>query len=154
MFKHILMAYDGSKPADKAFDYALDLAATYQAALLVLSVVRPPDFVADVEMVLSHIYPSEFAPDDETDAMLKRTQERYQQRFGILRDRAGQAGVVPEFQVSVGDPAEQIVRQAEEKSIDLIILGHRGSGLFERWRLGSAARAVMAYAHCPVMVVR
>ncbi len=53
-----------------------------------------------------------------------------------------------------GHPAEQIVRGAQEHKIDLIPLGHRGHGLFERWLLGSISRAMIAYAHCAVTVVR
>ena len=58
------------------------------------------------------------------------------------------------MRIMTGHPAEQIVRGAQEHKIDLIPLGHRGHGLFERWLLGSISRAMIAYAHCAVMVVR
>ncbi|WP_136419073.1 universal stress protein [Herbaspirillum sp. ST 5-3] len=138
MFNRILIAYDGSEPADKAFDYAVDLAAKYQASLEVLAIARPPDFAEDVE----------------TEALLEKTQEHFQDQFAQLRARAARGGVTPEFNVVVGHPAEQIVKEAEQKAIDLIVVGHRGKGLFERWLLGSVARVVIAYAHCAVMVVR
>jgi len=138
MFKHILIAYDGSEPAEKAFDHALDLAAKYHASLDVVAIARPPDFAEDVE----------------TEALLEQVQEHFQEQFAQLRERAARYGVTPEFNVVVGHPAEQIVKEAEEKSIDLILVGHRGRGLFERWLLGSVSRAVIAYAHCAVMVVR
>jgi len=154
MFKRILIAYDGSKPANKAFHTALDLAEKYQATLQVLALVRPPDLVADFETVLSAVNPWEYAESIEMETMLKRAQERYLQQFVLLRERAAQSAVVPEFQVSVGHPAEEIVGQAEEKSIDLIIVGHRGMGLFEHWLLGSVAKAVIAHATCAVLVVR
>ena len=41
--KHILIAHDGSAPADRAFDFALELAHKFGAALSVLSVARPPE---------------------------------------------------------------------------------------------------------------
>lgn len=138
MFKHILIAYDGSEPAEKAFDYALDLAAKYRASLDVVAIARPPDFAEDVE----------------TEALLEQVQEHFQEQFAQLRERAARCGVTPEFNVVVGHPAEQIVKEAEEKSVDLILVGHRGRGLFERWLLGSVSRVVIAYAHCAVMVVR
>ena len=138
MFKRILIAYDGSEPAVKAFDYALDLASKYQASLDVLAIARPPDFAEDVE----------------TEALLETVQEHFQERFAQLRERADRAGVTSEFNVVVGHPAEQIVMESERKSIDLILVGHRGKGLFERWLIGSVARVVIAYAHCAVMVVR
>jgi len=138
VFKHILIAYDGSEPAEKAFDYALDLAAKYRASLDVVAIARPPDFAEDVE----------------TEALLEQVQEHFQEQFAQLRERAARCGVTPEFNVVVGHPAEQIVKEAEEKSVDLILVGHRGRGLFERWLLGSVSRVVIAYAHCAVMVVR
>jgi nucleotide-binding universal stress UspA family protein len=58
------------------------------------------------------------------------------------------------FHVSVGHPAEQIVRYAEQHGIDHIVVGRRGHTMFERWLIGSVARQVVAYAHCAVTVVR
>lgn len=49
MISRILMAYDGSEPANKAFTFAVDLARKYQAALTVLAVSRPPEIAEDVE---------------------------------------------------------------------------------------------------------
>ena len=46
------------------------------------------------------------------------------------------------------------MRGAQEHKIDLILLGPRGRGMFERWLLGSISRSVIAYAECAVMVVR
>lgn len=46
----------------------------------------------------------------------------------------------------------QIVRYAERNHIDHI--SHCGPTLFERWRIGSVARQVIAYAHCAVTAVR
>lgn len=138
MFQHILIAYDGSEQADKAFDYAIDLAKKYEARLEVLAVARPPDFAEDVE----------------TEALLDSMQDHFRNRFMAMEQRAAAAGVAPTFNVLVGHPAEQIVRHAEKNAADLIVVGRRGRGLFERWLLGSIARVVIAYAHCAVMVVR
>lgn len=138
MFKHILVAYDGSDPSGKAFDHAVDLAAKYGAVLHVLAVARPPEFAEEVE----------------TEAILESAQEHFQGLFNGLRQRAATQGVAPAFDIDIGHPAEQIVKHAEALAVDLIVVGHRGKGLFERWLLGSVSRLVIAYAHCAVMVVR
>jgi nucleotide-binding universal stress UspA family protein len=138
MFHRILLAYDGSEHSTKAFALALDLADKYAAKLHVLSVARPPDFAEDVE----------------TEALLENAQERFETLFVPLRKRAAELGITADFEVTVGHPAEQIVRAAERDRADLIVTGHRGHGLFERWLLGSVSRLVIAYGHCPVMVVR
>jgi nucleotide-binding universal stress UspA family protein len=54
--------------------------------------------------------------------------------------------------LAVGDPAELMVRYAEEHAIDHIVVGHRGLTPFERWLIGSVARQVIAYTPCTVAV--
>jgi nucleotide-binding universal stress UspA family protein len=138
MFKRILIAYDGSEPADKAFERALDLASKYGAHLHVLAVAQPPEFAEDVE----------------TEAVLDNARDHFEARFTSMKQRAVGASVEADFEIRVGHPAEQVVRFADQRSVDLIVTGHRGKGLFERWLLGSVSRRVIAYAGCTVMVVR
>jgi universal stress protein A len=55
---------------------------------------------------------------------------------------------------SVGDPAREIVRLAQETSADLIVLGFEGlHGLGRLRALGSVSRAVMEETHLPVLVI-
>ena len=42
MIKRILVAFDGSEAANKAYTFALDVAQKYDADLYVLAVARPP----------------------------------------------------------------------------------------------------------------
>ena len=56
--------------------------------------------------------------------------------------------------VSVGHPAVQITIYAEDKGIDLIVIGHRGKTFLERWVIVSVAKNLMSYALCSVMAVR
>jgi nucleotide-binding universal stress UspA family protein len=58
------------------------------------------------------------------------------------------------FAVAVGHPAVKITAYAEDHDVDMIVLGHRGKTLFERWLIGSIAKKVMSYAPCCVLVVR
>jgi nucleotide-binding universal stress UspA family protein len=138
MYERILVAYDGSGPARHAFDVAADLAQKYGSELHVVAVARPPEFAEDVE----------------TEAAIESAREHFSGQFRDLEGAAARAGVKPQFRIVTGHPAEQIVRTAEQHDIDLIVLGHRGHGVFERWLLGSVSRTVIAYAHCAVMVVR
>jgi nucleotide-binding universal stress UspA family protein len=47
-----------------------------------------------------------------------------------------------------------ILEYADEKNIDLIVVGTRGRSGFKRLLLGSVASLVVSYAHCPAMVVK
>jgi nucleotide-binding universal stress UspA family protein len=138
MITRILVAYDGSDPANKAFSLALDLAKKYQASVSVLAVARPPDFGDDVE----------------TEAILENSQNHYRKLLEGLKPRALAEGVDATFEVVVGHPAEQIIYHAERNRADLIVMGHRGKGFFARLRLGSVSREVIHYAHCAVTIVR
>jgi len=138
MFKSILLAYDGSEPARKAFERSLEMAKSFQAQLSIVGVIRPPEFAEDVE----------------TKALMENARARFDREIEELSPRAHNVGITPRIVVRVGHPAEQIIAAAEEWGADLIVTGHGGKGLFERWLLGSVSRLVIAYAHCAVMVVR
>jgi nucleotide-binding universal stress UspA family protein len=46
------------------------------------------------------------------------------------------------------------VEYAEEKKIDLIVIGSKGMSGLKRMLLGSVASGVVTYADCPVLVVK
>ena len=138
MFDKILVAYDGSAAAHKAFDLALDLATKYGAELKVLAVARPPDFGSEVE----------------TEAVLENSRKHYQHVLKPIRERLTASGLKCYAEVVIGHPAEHIIIAAEQWGANLIVLGHRGHGLMGRWLVGSVAKQVMHHAPCAVLVAR
>jgi nucleotide-binding universal stress UspA family protein len=138
MITRILVAHDGSPTADKAYAMALDLAQKCGATLHAISVVRLPEFGEDIE----------------TAAMIEAGREHYEKLGQRLLEQA--AGLQPplQFHTVVGHPAEQVVSEAQKLGADLIVLGHRGKSLIQRWLTGSTTKQVMGYAHCAVLVVR
>jgi nucleotide-binding universal stress UspA family protein len=138
MITKVLVGYEGSEPSKHAFDFGLDIALKYHAELLVLSVVILPEPPIDVQ----------------SESLVKSAEEYYQQLFCDLKKQAVAAGVTPSFEVRVGHPADQIIQKADEENVDLIVVGHRGGSLLQRWLLGSVSKRVLSYAHCTVTVVR
>lgn len=138
MTQKILLGYDGSDSANDALAFAVNLARAFDAELHVLAVARPPEFGDDVE----------------TTAVIETSRRRYEQVLQVARSTLARETFKTRFEVTVGHPAEQIVRYAEGNAIDHIVVGHRGHTLFERWLIGSVARQVIAYAPCAVTVVR
>jgi len=100
--KRILFATDLSKPSEYAAPYALSFAQEYHARATFLNVL-PVSKRTHAELV--------------SDSIVARNQLRDL----VPRETVGKYEV--EFLVSEGQPAERIVRLAEEKSIDLIVLG-------------------------------
>ena len=138
MFRKILVAYDGSEHAAKAFDLAADLAGKYGAEIRVLAVARPPEFGEEVE----------------TEAILEHSRRHFRKILKTVVERAAGLGILIHCDVVVGHPAERVVIEAEQWDADLIVVGHRGHGLMGRWLLGSIAKQVMHHATCAVLVAR
>ncbi len=138
MITKILVAYDGSSQARKAFDFGLDLAGKYGAGITVLSVANPAGPPGDVDPA----------------AVLDHAGEYFASHFNEMKTRAAAMGVGASFEARVGHPAEQIVSLAAEWKIDAIVMGHRGESLLQKWLVGSVAKRVLSYAHCTVVVVR
>lgn len=138
MFQRILVGYDGSKQAEKAAALAFSMAKAMDSRVLLFAVTRPPEPATSVEF----------------EAVLDDAREHYQQAFRKLLETAHENDIEVETDIAVGHPAEQIIHKAETIKADLVILGRRGTSLFEKWILGSVSERVLRYAHCPVMVVR
>jgi nucleotide-binding universal stress UspA family protein len=138
MYRKILVGYDGSKSGNKAFDSALELAKKHNAELYVLTISRPPEIGDDVE----------------TEAVIENSREYHRKLLVPLRRKTDQAGVKGHFEVAVGHPAEQIISNADQHQVDLIVVGDRGHSKFARLLLGSVSKTVVQYADRPVLVVR
>ena len=138
VFRSILVGYDGSAQAEKAAAVALSIAEAMDSHVLLFAVARPPEPATSVEL----------------HAVLDDAREHYQQGFNQIVAKAKEKGIAIETEIAVGHPAEQIIHRAETGRIDLVVLGRRGTSLFEKWILGSVSERVLRYAHCPVMVIR
>ncbi len=64
------------------------------------------------------------------------------------------AGVATECLVVGGHPADVICRIAEEKEIDLVVLGSRGRSTLARFFLGSVSQRAAKHASGPVLIVK
>jgi nucleotide-binding universal stress UspA family protein len=138
MYRTIVVGYDGSTAARKAFDAALELAARDHAELHVVSVGRP----------------SEIADDVETEAVIEHTRAYYRRLLAELKASVATKQVKTRYEVAVGHPAEQIIYYADRIGADLIVVGDRGRSNFARLLLGSVSKQVTEHAGRPVLVVR
>lgn len=138
MFKKLLVAFDGSEHAMRAFDMALAIADANGAEIVVLSVAQPAEPATMVE----------------TSAAIDSATEQFEQQFEELRKRAERRGMAMRSKVAVGHVAEQIIRAATQEAVDIIVMGHRGKSLVQRWLLGSVSKRVISYAPCSVLIAR
>jgi nucleotide-binding universal stress UspA family protein len=138
MYRRILVAYDGSEAARKAFNTACSLAAGDDAELFVLSVARPPEIGDDVE----------------SEAVIENSRRFHHGLLVELKPVAAAKGLRAHFEVAVGHPAEQIIFDADRHDADLIVVGDRGRSKIARLLLGSVSKHVAEHAGRPVLVVR
>jgi nucleotide-binding universal stress UspA family protein len=70
-----------------------------------------------------------------------------------LADAKLRFGGQPVTAVEVGSPVEQILQYADDKNIDLIVVGTQGHRGLSRLILGSVAEKLVRLAKCPVLTV-
>jgi nucleotide-binding universal stress UspA family protein len=86
---------------------------------------------------------------ESADDAARHARSKLEQARGALAERSLRAEFVP----SVGPPAEAIVRLAQERDADLIVVGTRKKRFLERLVEGSVYHDVLHRAKCDVLVV-
>lgn len=145
--KKILVAIDGSPQSDKAAEEAVRMAMVSGSrlksqvyAVLVLPSMKTPSF-------------TDYFPDKPATEM-PGWQEKRDRLFYVVEKAAGEADVPLDSLVVYGDPSEELIRMALEKSCDMIVVGSSGKGRVKRTLLGSVSTKVALHAHCSVYIVR
>jgi nucleotide-binding universal stress UspA family protein len=138
-FERILVAIDGSEGSNRAFAKALELARLVGGRLIALAVEGPlPAYAATI---------------GEVEEVKREKDTFFRALAAHAQEDAEAAGVAVEVEVRPGHAAELIVRYAQEREVDLVILGHKGHFLGD-YLLGSTADRVAHHASCPVMIVK
>ena len=113
------------------------------------------------ELVLLHAYPipGYTFPDGSVVASPKMMQDladQAEKHLGEWRADAEKLVGAPRVAMdkAVGEPAAEIVSFAEERGIDLLVLGTHGRTGLEHALMGSVAERVVRRARCPVLTVR
>lgn len=130
----ILHPTDFSEQSRNAFQAACALACDHGARLIVLHVVPPPAFHADVV-------------DRRLDS------DYYDALWDALRQNRPTDGIEVEYRLEEGEPAVEIQRVVDESASDLIVMGTTGRSRFARLFLGSVAETIVRTARCPVITV-
>lgn len=141
-FMKILAPTDFSEHSALALDMAMDMAPSGATIILCHVVEDAP---------LTYGYIGVAVPTQEVLARLAQEAERELQAF---KPKTAKPDVLLERRVVHGNSYLEIVRMAEENSVDLIVLGTHGRSGLKHFLLGSVAEKVLRKAPCPVLVVR
>jgi nucleotide-binding universal stress UspA family protein len=141
-FKNILFPIDFSECSEKVFPFALEMAQKFDAKLRLLFVARDISYLSTVDVAWELLR--------NTVAEVARAGENRMEAFcdKNLRDFSNY-----ETKVVTGDPAEEIVKFANEQGIDLIVMGTHGRKGLDRTLMGSVADHAIKNASAPVLTV-
>ncbi|KQV44953.1 MULTISPECIES: universal stress protein [unclassified Duganella] len=145
MFKSILLPTDGSQLSERATQTAIEFAKIHGARITAVSVVQPLPFVPLADAA---VLPDPGAFDREM---------RRNVQLGLDKVLAAASAAGIECETVLGEaisPYEVIVRTAEERHCDIILMASHGRTGLNRLFLGSETQKVLAHTHLPVLVLR
>jgi nucleotide-binding universal stress UspA family protein len=145
MYKHILIAIDGSDLAAKALSQGLALAKALAAQVTIVTVTEPWATQMTGEAAIA------FPINEYEKAMAANAAEILSKASAI----AGQAGVAcSTAHVKERHPAEGILEAAKARACDLIVMASHGRRGLSRLLLGSQAHNVVTHSTIPVLICR
>ena len=144
----ILLAVDGSACSDAA---AQELAKRPWPPQSEVKVITAVDIPAPVGMEPWIISPDYF---ENLERTLRQTAQASIDSALLKLKTITDKTLKISSEIIQGSPAQVIVDEAESWGADLIIIGSRGLGMWNRLLLGSVSNAVVHHAKCSVEVVR
>jgi len=139
--QRILVAIDGSEPADRALALASELARSTKGGTLILvsaisdPVTFAPTPVAGLQMVI------------------EAEQQGAERDLAERAERLRAAGVEVETVVRVGPTIDMLLEEAEACRADLVVAGSTGKGALQRAFLGSVTTRLLHLLRRPLLVV-
>ncbi len=131
--KHVFYATDFSSGSMRAFTYALSVAEEDRAELTLLHVI-------------------ESSPISESELFDWKFQGREQ--LNRMVPREADLAYTPEIEVETGTAHLEILRMAEARDADLIVMGSHAGGALSTHVPWTTLHHVLQHAHCPVLTVR
>jgi nucleotide-binding universal stress UspA family protein len=144
MYKQIVVGTDGSAAANLAVDRAIELARLSGATLHVVNAHKK---ISSYHMAAA----AEVGVVPDMVESNEAIQARSEQIANEGVERAKSAGIEAEAHCIAADPAEALVRTAEDVDADLVVVGNLGMSGARRFMLGSVPNKVSH--HCPTSLL-
>jgi nucleotide-binding universal stress UspA family protein len=145
MFQHILLPTDGSRLSEKSVKHGVGMAKVLKASVTALH-VTPRFYPFNYEMGLLESTRGDFVKASEASA------RKY---LDFVKSIAMRAGVKCDVVHATGDqPFKEIIKTAQKKKCDLILMASHGRHGIEGFLLGSETQKVLTHSRIPVLVYR
>lgn len=146
MFKNILIPTDGSEQSQRAIRTGIELAKVHQSKITGIHVI--PDY----HLLIA--YEGAFDPVTE-ERIEEEAKARAEGYLSFMKNAANEAGIPCDTVCETSDhPYDAILKTAETKGCDLILMTSHGRKGLAAVLLGSETRKVLTHAKVPVLVVR
>lgn len=149
MYKHLLVAVDGSHTSENALQHAIGLANVEGAELTLVNVANPAEYMALAPEFLQHESYEQAALADGNKVLdlaekmaCKVLAEEKVHRHLIIANKGAK------------EMAQMLVAYADKQGSDLIVLGTHGRSGLMHLLMGSFAETVMRESHLPLLVIR
>jgi len=144
LIKRILVPFDNSSHASRAFGHALDLARKFGASIIVISIIQE-------EFKKTYVNDT---PSREKN-MSKTSLSNLKNGIINLRRDAIKLGVNVEHAILTSfNIAEAINTYISAKKIDYVVMGTRGQGKEKEMMMGRISTSVAINANCPVVLIK
>ncbi len=147
--KSILFPTDFGESAQEALRYASMLAGDFNAELTIMNVVSL--FGNGLASAEQHMKEMEHYTDKFADRLHAEADERIER---TIEEHAEKELVMHKLIARGITPGEKILQVAEERDVDLVVMGTYGRGGVSHMLFGSTAELVVRNADCPVLTVR
>jgi nucleotide-binding universal stress UspA family protein len=141
-FRRIVCAVDFDADSYRALRYAFHLAQESDAQLTLLHAVQMPAVHVGAEDITMDL-----------ESVRETVQSAARERLGALVPEAVRAACTVHAEVAEGNAHDVILRAADGRHADLIIMGVRSRDAVDVALFGSHTLAVVRAAHCPVLTV-
>ncbi|MBW2430671.1 MAG: universal stress protein [Deltaproteobacteria bacterium] len=138
----ILVGCDFSPDSDQAFEHGLSLAQEFQAELHLAHVIEPP---AQPNLLVETITVTGEVPQNQQNLLIQKLKD--------MVPAEADNWCTPQTSILEGQPYEELVKYADTRDIDIIVLGVRGHGLVKTLFLGSTTDRIIRNSPCPVLSV-
>jgi nucleotide-binding universal stress UspA family protein len=148
MVKKILVPTDGSKSSENAIQMAVDMAKNYNAELYIIYVVPKGEIPERIV---------EYIQEERINGGLGKLSTKVIGEVVLepVLERVRSQGVEKvKWMVLRGDPAKEILKFAESRKVDMIVMGKSGRGGIKGLLLGNVSRKVCHLIECACVTVK
>jgi nucleotide-binding universal stress UspA family protein len=145
MLKHVLIPLDGSLLSRTALQVAVHSLDTHCSITLLTAVAVPEMPIYGDAPIIN------FEPD--ASATLEALRENASAYLRGAAERLRAQGYTVTTLVETGEPAQTIIRVADEYNVDMMIMSTHGRTGLTRWMFGSVTNRVLSMTSRPVLVI-